>query len=119
MEEAKSFKSEVEEILAKQALALNYEYGMTSRILGTDPGWTIDVGDPEISKITKPDSTPIRQDSPEITAGEERQVETAQDGFDAEIKREVETEDGTVIDTYMVSSTYSATSNRILVGTGQ
>ena len=36
MEEAKSFKSEVEEILAKQALALNYEYGMTSRILGTE-----------------------------------------------------------------------------------
>ena len=32
----KSFKSEVEELLAKQALALNYEYGMTSRIMPTE-----------------------------------------------------------------------------------
>jgi hypothetical protein len=36
MEEANTFKTEVEEILAKQALALNYEYGMTSRILPTE-----------------------------------------------------------------------------------
>ena len=33
---AKPFKTEVEEALAKQALALNYEYGMTSRILPTE-----------------------------------------------------------------------------------
>jgi hypothetical protein len=31
----KSFKTEVEELLAKQALALNYQYGMTSRIMPT------------------------------------------------------------------------------------
>jgi hypothetical protein len=36
MEEVRDFKTEVEEILAKQALALNYEYGMTSRILPTE-----------------------------------------------------------------------------------
>ena len=36
MEQGKSFKSEVEDILAKQALALNYEYGMTSRIMATE-----------------------------------------------------------------------------------
>lgn len=36
MEQAKGFKSEIEEILAKQALALNYEYGMTSRIMATE-----------------------------------------------------------------------------------
>jgi hypothetical protein len=36
MEQAKSFKSEIEETLAKQALALNYEYGMTSRIMATE-----------------------------------------------------------------------------------
>jgi hypothetical protein len=29
------FKTEVEELLAKQALALNYQYGMTSRIMPT------------------------------------------------------------------------------------
>ena len=36
MDEARSFKSEVEQILAKQALALNYEHGMTSRITTTE-----------------------------------------------------------------------------------
>jgi vancomycin resistance protein YoaR len=92
---------------------------VTSRILGTNPDWTIDVGSPEISNTTKPDSTPIRQDSPEIPAGEERQVETAQDGFDADVTRTVKDKNGSIIDTYTVTSTYSATSNRILVGTGE
>jgi vancomycin resistance protein YoaR len=92
---------------------------VTSRILGTDPGWDVEVTGPEVDEIVKPDPTPIRQDSPEIPAGEERQVETAQDGFDAEIKRVVRDKDGNVIDDYTVTSTYSATSNRILVGTGE
>lgn len=92
---------------------------VTSRILGTDPGWTIDVGEPEISNVSKPDPTPIRQDSPEIPAGEERSVETAQDGFDADITRSVKDKDGNLLDSYTVTSSYSATSNRILVGTGQ
>lgn len=92
---------------------------VTSRILGTNPGWDIQVEDPDISDIVKPDSTPIRQDSPEIPTGEERQVETAQDGFDADIVRTVKDRDGNVIDTYVVTSSYSATSNRVLVGTGQ
>jgi hypothetical protein len=34
--QSKSFKTEVEELLAKQALALNYQYGMTSRIMPTE-----------------------------------------------------------------------------------
>jgi vancomycin resistance protein YoaR len=92
---------------------------VTSRILGTNPGWTIDVTDPDISHITHPDATPIRQDSPEIPSGEERQVETAQDGFDAAVTRTVKDKDGTVLDSYVVTSSYSATSNRVLVGTGQ
>jgi vancomycin resistance protein YoaR len=92
---------------------------VTARILGTDPGWEIEVDEPEISKVTKPDSTPIKQQSPEIPAGEERQVETAQEGFDAEVTRTVTDKDGTVLDTYVVTSSYSATSNRILVGTGR
>ena len=36
MDQAKPFRAEVEEALAKQALALNYEHGMTSRILPTE-----------------------------------------------------------------------------------
>ena len=92
---------------------------VTARILGTNPGWTIDVSDPEISNITKPDSEPIRQKSPEVPSGEERQVETAQDGFDADVTRTVKDKDGGIVDSYVVTSEYSATSNRILVGTGQ
>ncbi len=93
---------------------------VTSRILGTDEGWDVEVGadDPVISNIVKPDETEIRQDSPELPAGEERQVETAQDGFDTSITRTVKDKDGNVIDTYVLTSSYGSTVNRVLVGTG-
>jgi len=93
---------------------------VTSRILGTNPGWNIQIadGDPQISNIVKPDENEIRQDSPELPSGTERQVETAQDGFDTMIVRTVTDKDGNVIDSYSLASSYGATSNRILVGTG-
>ena len=43
----------------------------------------------------------------------------AQDGFDADINRVVKDKSGSVLDSYDVVSSYSATSNRVLVGTGQ
>jgi vancomycin resistance protein YoaR len=93
---------------------------VTSRILGTNPGWDVEIAadDPEISDIVKPDETPIRQESPELPAGQEMTVESAQDGFSTLITRTVTDKDGTVVDVYQLASTYSSTSNRVLVGTG-
>jgi len=93
---------------------------VTSRILGTDQGWDVSVGDddPVISNIVKPDENEIRQDSPELPAGETRQVETAQDGFDTSITRTVTDKSGNVVDVYVLTSSYASTVNRVLVGTG-
>lgn len=94
---------------------------VTSRVLGVNPGWSVRVdGDgPTIDNIVEPPTETIRQDSPEIPAGEERVVETAQVGFDATIRRITTDKDGAVIDEYVITSTYVPSVNRVLVGTGQ
>jgi vancomycin resistance protein YoaR len=93
---------------------------VTSQILGTNPGWTVKVeGDgPTISNIVDPPTETMYQESPELPAGEERQVETAQQGFDATIKRITRDQNGNVIDEYVLASTYVPSVNRILRGTG-
>ena len=90
---------------------------VTSKILGTSPGWTIEVDEPKIENVTAPDPDPIYQDSPELAPGEERQVETAQDGFQATVVRRVLDRDGVLLETYSVTSTYGPAYNRILRGT--
>lgn len=91
---------------------------ITSRILGTATGWSVEVDGPEIDNIKAPDAETIYQDSPELAPGEERQVETAQEGFDATVTRRVLDGDGTLVETYSVTSTYGPAYNRILRGTG-
>jgi vancomycin resistance protein YoaR len=93
---------------------------VTSQIVGTNPGWTVKVeGDgPTISNPVDPPTDTTYQDSPEIPAGEERQVETAQQGFDATIHRITTDKDGNVIDEYVLTSTYVPSVNRVLRGTG-
>jgi vancomycin resistance protein YoaR len=93
---------------------------VTSEIRGTNPGWSVKVeGDePTISNIVEPPTETMYQDSPELAAGEERQVETAQQGFDATVKRVTRDKDGNVIDEYEITSTYVPSVNRILRGTG-
>lgn len=91
---------------------------ITSKILGTATGWSIEVDGPEIDNVKAPDAEPIYQDSPELAPGEERQVETAQEGFDATIVRRVLDRDGALLETYSVTSKYGPAYNRILRGTG-
>lgn len=91
-----------------------------SEIRGTDPGWDVKVAgnEPKISKIVEPPTETMYQDSPELAVGEERQVETAQQGFDATITRVTRDKDGNVIDEYVITSTYVPSVNRYLRGTG-
>ena len=91
---------------------------VTTQIVGTRTGWTIEVDGPEITNVKEPSAEPVYQDSPEVPAGEVRQVETSQQGFDATIKRTVKSKGGKVLDTYSVVSTYQPASNRFLRGTG-
>lgn len=91
---------------------------LTARILGTDPGWTVDVSQPDITDIITPPSGTQYTDSPELPEGTKLQVEYAQDGFTATIHRTVTDADGKVLaDGDMVGS-YGPSENTILVGTG-
>ena len=54
---------------------------LSAKILGTNPGWTIDVSDPVISDIQTPSEEMNYEDSPELAAGQELQVEHAAQGF--------------------------------------
>jgi vancomycin resistance protein YoaR len=90
---------------------------VTVRILGTDPGWNIDVGQPVISNEVEPSTETRYTDSPELLEGEQLQVEYAQKGFTAEVTRVITDAEGETIDTYSVVSNYSPSQNTILRGT--
>jgi vancomycin resistance protein YoaR len=91
---------------------------LTARILGTDPGWTVDVSQPEITDIVKPDTGTQYTDSPELPDGTKLQVEYAQEGFTSTIHRTVKDKDGKVLADGDLVGTYGASENTILVGTG-
>jgi vancomycin resistance protein YoaR len=89
-----------------------------AEIRGTNPGWDIDVPEPVITDVVKPSSTMIYTDSPELPRGEELQVEHAREGFTSTISRTVRDSDGNVIDEYVLESTYAASRDTTLRGTG-
>ncbi len=90
---------------------------LTARILGTDPGWTVDVSQPEITDIVQPQTGTQYTDSPEMAKGTKLQVEYAQEGFTATIHRTVTDKDGKVLADGDLVGTYGASENTILVGT--
>lgn len=90
---------------------------VVAKIVGTNPGWDITVDDPKITNIIPKDEKMVFTDSSELPAGQQLQVETAQDGFDAEIVRTV-TDNGEVIDQYSLQSSYLPARNMTLRGTG-
>jgi vancomycin resistance protein YoaR len=89
-----------------------------AEIHGVNPGWQIDVSEPKITNVVKPDDKMIYTESPELPKGKELRVETAQEGFDASITRVVRDKDGQEVDRYILESTYSASRNTTLRGTG-
>lgn len=89
-----------------------------AEIRGTNPGWTIDPPQPVITDVVSPGSEMTYTDSPELPKGQELQVETAQEGFTATITRIVKDGTGAVIDEYVLESTYAASRNLTLRGTG-
>jgi vancomycin resistance protein YoaR len=88
-----------------------------AQIYGTDPGWEVEVNGPEITNIVNPGTETHYADSPELPAGQELQVEHAQEGFDASIHRVVR-KDGEVVDDYVLESSFAPSRNTVLRGTG-
>lgn len=91
---------------------------LTARILGTNPGWTVDISEPTITDIIKPDTSTRYTDTPELPEGTKLQVEYAQEGFTASIHRTVTDRSGKVLADGDLVGSYSASENTILVGTG-
>ncbi|HET8521691.1 MAG TPA: peptidoglycan binding domain-containing protein [Thermomicrobiales bacterium] len=90
---------------------------VTADVVGTDPGWTVNVEQPTISNVITPPDDMIYTESPELPSGQELLVESAHDGFDASIHRVI-TKDGQVIDEDTISGTYAPSRNTTLRGTG-
>ena len=89
-----------------------------AEIRGTDPGWDIQVDVPVITDVVKPSATMIYTDSPELPKGQELQVESAREGFTSSITRTVRDDTGNVVDEYVLESTYAASRDTTLRGTG-
>jgi vancomycin resistance protein YoaR len=88
-----------------------------ARIVGTNPGWKVVVPEPTIENEVEAPEQMIYTESPELPLGQERVVESAQDGFDVRIDRTV-LDDSKVILQDAVFSSFAPSRNTTLRGTG-
>jgi vancomycin resistance protein YoaR len=88
-----------------------------ARIVGTDPGWEVVVPEPNIENEVKAPEQMIYTESPELPLGQERVVESAQDGFDVRVDRTV-LDKGKVILQDAVFSSFAPSRNTTMRGTG-
>ncbi len=99
----------------KHWLAIEGSYdgmNMYFSIWGTDPGWTVEVGEPEISNIVYTSTQVVRIIDKGLEVGEEVWTESAQDGFDVTVRRIVSS-GGKVLDDMTVVSHYRPAQNVI------
>jgi vancomycin resistance protein YoaR len=85
-------------------------------LYGKKPPWKVQVDDAIISNRTPPDPKPVAQEEPTLPWGRRLVVETARDGFDAEIVRHVIPSDGGKQRDLDLKSTYQAARTVMLVG---
>jgi vancomycin resistance protein YoaR len=85
-------------------------------LYGKKPPWKVQVDDAVISNRTPPDPKPIAQAEPSLAWGRTLLVETARDGFDAEVIRHVIPQDGTKARDLDLKSTYQPARTVTLVG---
>jgi hypothetical protein len=87
-------------------------------LYGKKPAWKVQVDDAVITNRTPPDPKPIAQAEPTLPWGRTLTVETARDGFDAEVIRRVLPADGGKSRELDLKSTYQPAHTVTLVGTG-
>ena len=86
-------------------------------LYGKKPNWKVQVDDAVISNRTPPDTKPLAQAEPTMPWGRTVLVETARDGFDAEVVRHVLPNDGGDPRKLDLKSTYQPARTVTLVGT--
>lgn len=86
-------------------------------IWGTDPGWKVQVDDPQVTNTVKADTKMKYENSDTLKKGESVLVEHAADGFDVTLHRRV-TKGDQVIDDVTLKSHYVPSENITMVGTG-
>lgn len=87
-------------------------------LYGKKPSWKVEVDDAVITNRTPPDKRPIAQEEPTLPWGRTLMVETARDGFDAQVVRRVLPADGGKPRELSLKSTYEPAHTVTLVGTG-
>src|SRR5207302_6924024 len=84
---------------------------------GKKPSWKVEVDSAVITNRTSPDTKPLAQEEPTLPWGRTLVVETARDGFDAEVIRHVIAPDGSKPRELDLKSTYQPAHTVTLVGT--
>jgi vancomycin resistance protein YoaR len=90
---------------------------VNARIIGTNPDWDVVVPEPTIENEVKASEQMIYTESPELPLGQERVVESAQDGFDVRVDRTVLDDDKVILQDAVFSS-FAPSRNTTLRGTG-
>ncbi|MBV9600018.1 MAG: VanW family protein [Chloroflexi bacterium] len=85
-------------------------------LYGKKPPWQVKVDDAKITNRTPPDPTPLAQAEPTLPWGRTLVVETARDGFDAEVVRHVIPTDGGKERDLDLKSSYQPARTVTLVG---
>ncbi|MBV9577671.1 MAG: VanW family protein, partial [Chloroflexi bacterium] len=85
-------------------------------LYGQKPPWQVKVDDAKITNRTPPDPTPLAEAEPTLPWGHTLLVETARDGFDAEVVRHVIPEDGSKERDLDLKSSYEPARTVTLVG---
>ncbi|HEY2596100.1 MAG TPA: VanW family protein, partial [Chloroflexota bacterium] len=85
-------------------------------LYGKKPPWTVKVDDAKITNRTPADPQPIAQAEPTMPWGQTLLVETARDGFDAEVVRHVIPNDGSAERDLDLKSSYEPARTVTLVG---
>ncbi len=85
-------------------------------LYGKKPNWQVQVDDALITNRVPPDPRPIAQEEPTLLWGKTLAVESARDGFDAEVHRRVIPADGSKTRELSLKSTYQPAHTVTLVG---
>ncbi|MBM4416948.1 MAG: hypothetical protein FJ033_01320 [Chloroflexi bacterium] len=88
---------------------------LRTSLWGVNPDWEVRAEPPRIERVVKSDARVFWQHDPDLPAGREIKIESAQDGFEATIVRTV-TRGDRIVDETRLRSTYGPSRNVTLYG---
>lgn len=90
---------------------------VTFRLYGRKPTWTVHVEPPVVSNRVAADPTPVVQEEPTLAWGRTLLIESARDGFDVVIDRQIVSQNGSTVRNLPLKSVYQPSHTVTLVGT--